>query len=458
MRIQPVSFANNRQQLYNKQNFNNLSFNITDTVSFGEKFNYEARLKTKMEQRPWIKRVLGLGKKAILKELNNELIGYNIAQETLLLEKEATIKAKEEALKAKEEARIAAEEKARVLQEQIVNAKENNNSSKAIAKLTQELRETQKKYEELQLSYSQDKSRYDKTVQEQQMLAKRVSGKGWDRYVGRENLKKQLQEVFINKLPQEKNYGDKISFPNGILIYGQHGTGKTYFTPAFAEQAGCHFEEIDMSEEPDTVISDLHHKLISAKKRYQNEQQRTIILLDDFNTIAELSDEDKKYGLDFDDTAAGQLAAYLNDCAKKYYATIVMTTNYPANVDSEILSKDRVPFKIFLGPPNMHDMALLFKHYLQNCNIDEDTIDYNELAEQTARAIENNQAFSSQGIVNVVNECKRLADKAGTKITQADLLKTIKTVGPDISSKQFDQYLDNMQYLVDKPKKRGQKR
>ena len=67
-------------------------------------------------------------------------------------------------------------------------------------------------------------------------------GEGFSAIAGMEELKQQMREEVIEPLhhPEEyRRYG--ITIPNGMLLYGPPGCGKTYFAKHFAEEVGFNF-------------------------------------------------------------------------------------------------------------------------------------------------------------------------------------------------------------------------
>ena len=117
-----------------------------------------------------------------------------------------------------------------------------------------------------------------------------------------------------------------------------------------------------------------------------------------------------------------------------------MTTNHPRKIDSELLNQDLIPYQIFLGPPNAHDAAKILKYHVQDFTNQE--IDYNKLGNEIAKAVENEEAYSAQGIVNIVEHAKEKAK--GAQITETDLMQAIKDVRPDITKKTFNDFLNEM--------------
>lgn len=454
MFINPIFASSFTKTQFQKKPLNYNQAGVSASVSFkGETdyFDYEARLKAKLNARSKWQKFWGSGKKKAKEDVNSELIGFNISQATIVKKIEKTIDDKEALLKEKEKSIKLMEEKNALIEKQYKDAIKNNEKDEIIISLKKQLEQLKQQTITEKQNYTQEIDKINNLKEEQAIITGREAGKGWDKIAGHKKLKTQLEEVFINKIPLEKA-GYEVNMPNGILLYGQHGTGKTRFAQAFAEEAKCNFVKIDMLQDNDEIIDDIRAALKKAKKTYNSPEtpkKRTIILLDDFNSIAKLSEEEKKEiaskGFDFEDTAVGQLEKLLSDCSSKYKATIFMTTNHPKKIDSELLNKNLVPFQIFLGPPNPQDAAEIFKYHTQGFT--EQDIDYIQLGNKISKAIINDEAYSAQGIVNIVEHAKEKVK--GAQITHTDLLMAIDQVKPDISAKTFNDFLDDMADLLE---------
>lgn len=236
-----------------------------------------------------------------------------------------------------------------------------------------------------------------------------------------------MEEAFIDKLALEKG-GTDVTMPNGIIFYGPQSTGKTLFAKAFMEQSGCNPIEINMRQTDEKILEDIAKAGLDSEKLYSSspDKKRTIILLDEFDSIAHLDPNEKGNVLKEDNIA--KLKNFLQLCADRYKCTLFMTTNHPLRIDTELLAPHRVPYQVFLGPPEKENVAEIFKFYLRG---NKQVIDYNKLADEVMNARKTDHAFSTGQIEFIVRTVRESEATAGP-VTEARLLKQIQNIGPDI--------------------------
>lgn len=194
------------------------------------------------------------------------------------------------------------------------------------------------------------------------------------------------------------------------------------------EQSGCNPIEINMRQTDEKILEDIAKAGLDSEKLYSSspDKKRTIILLDEFDSIAHLDPNEKGNVLKEDNIA--KLKNFLQLCADRYKCTLFMTTNHPLRIDTELLAPHRVPYQVFLGPPEKENVAEIFKFYLRG---NKQVIDYNKLADEVMNARKTDHAFSTGQIEFIVRTVRESEATAGP-VTEARLLKQIQNIGPDI--------------------------
>jgi len=77
---------------------------------------------------------------------------------------------------------------------------------------------------------------------EKKIKTQKAKGKGFDAIAGMKELKAQLQLDVIDALNKPEEYAKfGLTIPNGMLLYGPPGCGKTFFAKHFAEEVGFNF-------------------------------------------------------------------------------------------------------------------------------------------------------------------------------------------------------------------------
>lgn len=272
-----------------------------------------------------------------------------------------------------------------------------------------------------------------RATQIQEELLKVKKNKGWDKISGYFSEKEALNSGFMQAVGLEKAGNKEIGelIPNGILFFGPTGNGKTTFAKAFAEQSKCILEET-MPGTSD-FMDNLYKIAEKSKETFKKTNQRTIILMDEFDSIG------LKAELGGNKALIGQLKAFMATCANKYKCTLFLTTNNPQDIDPILLADERTPLRVFLDPPNNENASHVFQHYLEGKSKVSKNIDTNRLADELLKPRAEG-AFSNSRIRTIVENCyKQVATVAD--MTEDDLLQYIEKVAkPDILKEHLTKY------------------
>lgn len=277
-----------------------------------------------------------------------------------------------------------------------------------------------------------------------QLSQKKSSHKGFDAIAGYEEEKFILTDQFTNLLPLEQAGAD-INLPGCILFYGPIGNGKTSFAKAFAESAGCLYEEAKVTnrsrarniqqrrnEEEDSLYKDLLNKAKIAQKNFLDSGVRTIILLDEIDRVG----YEGSY-------IQGNLKRFLERCSNEYHCTVFATTNNPLSLSNPLCSEKRMPIKVNIDPPNRENAKAIFKHYLKECrNVNMEAIDFDVLADEIC-SVGPDRAYNASNIEKIVENC---AQNYRT-ITQDDIIYEIRKKEPGIKKDAYDKYREEVEQL-----------
>ncbi len=266
----------------------------------------------------------------------------------------------------------------------------------------------------------------------------RVKGNGFKDVAGMEQLKGKLTRNFVD-IVQNRELATlfQITPPNGILLWGPPGTGKTFISRKLAEESGMLFSLIKPSDlgniyihGSQSMIADL---FIRSEELAAKNNCGVLLVFDEFDSLV------PKRGVNNDNNQANEVAEFLtrlNDCAEKN-VFVVATTNRIDAIDTAILRKGRLEEVIYVGLPDEEARKELFE--LELMKRPHEDID-------TAHIVELTKGYSSSDISYIVKECARrsfeesVKAKHLVKINLALLEKTIAETRPSVTYDELKQY------------------
>lgn len=259
--------------------------------------------------------------------------------------------------------------------------------------------------------------------------ATKKEGEGFAAVAGMEELKQQMREEVIEPLhnPEEyQRYG--VTIPNGMLLYGPPGCGKTFFAKHFAEEVGFNFLCITPATLKSHYVNATQENIA---KMFQEAEENapTVIFIDEMNELVPNRDNSNIH--EMSRSAVNEMLAQMDRTGEKGIF-IIGATNYPNMIDPAILRAGRLDKKYYLGVPDKEARMALFKLYLKKRPYDFG-LDYQQLADLT-------EDYVSADIQLIVNEASRNALRQHSRITM-DLLKTaISNIRPSLSASELLKY------------------
>lgn len=255
-----------------------------------------------------------------------------------------------------------------------------------------------------------------------------AKGKGFSAIAGMQDLKKQLQVDVIDALrnPEEyKKYG--VTIPNGMLLFGPPGCGKTFFAKHFAEEVGFNFMLIKPSTLKSRYVNATQENIAKMFEEAE-ENAPTIIFIDEMNELVPNRDSDAH---EMSKSAVNEMLAQMDRTGEKGIF-IIGATNYPHMIDPAILRAGRLDKKFYLSPPDFEARKAMFEMYLKSRPIDFG-MDYEKLATLTDN-------FVAADIELLVNDASRNALKIKGRITMQILENVIKNTKPSVSITELTKY------------------
>lgn len=255
------------------------------------------------------------------------------------------------------------------------------------------------------------------------------NGEGFAAVAGMEELKQKMREEVIEPLhdPEEYHrYG--VTIPNGMLLYGPPGCGKTFFAKHFAEEVGFNFMCITPATLKSRYVNATQENIAKMFKEAE-ENAPTVIFIDEMNELVPNRDDGNVH--EMSRSAVNEMLAQMDRTGEKG-VFIIGATNYPNMIDPAILRAGRLDKKYYIGVPDFEARMALFKLYLEKRPYDFG-LDYSQLADMT-------QGYVSADIQLIVNDASRNALRQHSKITMELLKAAISNTNPSLSNNELRKY------------------
>lgn len=261
-----------------------------------------------------------------------------------------------------------------------------------------------------------------------QVKGNKVKGPGFAAIAGMRDLKDILKTEVIDVLHNPEEYARYgLTIPNGMLLYGPPGCGKTFFAKHFAEEVGFNFMMVTPSTLKSRYVNATQENIAKMFKEAE-ENAPTIIFIDEMNELVPNREGDVH---EMSRSAVNEMLAQMDRTGEKGIF-IIGATNYPNMIDPAILRAGRLDKKYYLSPPDKEARKAMFELYLKERPYDFG-LDYNHLAELTDN-------YVSADIKLIVDDASRKALKCHSRVTMQILEETIKTIKPSVSSSELQKY------------------
>lgn len=266
---------------------------------------------------------------------------------------------------------------------------------------------------------------------------KKGSGRGFEDIAGMHELKELLQQKVIFVL-QNKELAEeyRLTPPNGMLLYGPPGCGKTFFAEKFAEQTGFSFILVKSSDLASVFVHGSQEKIGKLFKQAE-ENAPTVLCFDEFDAFVP---NRSAPGSSYVSAEVNEFLTQLNNCSKRGIF-VVATTNRPDMIDPAVLRTGRLDKHVYVPLPDHDARREMFAIHLKGRPFDEAQIDLDALADMTDGYIASDIAF-------IVNDAAMTAAFTHAKITQELLDRTIKATRPSLSRDLLGSY-DRMREKMD---------
>ena len=253
-------------------------------------------------------------------------------------------------------------------------------------------------------------------------------GNGFADIAGMQELKDYLTQKVIFMI-QNKELAEqyRITPPNGMLLYGPPGCGKTFFAEKFAEETNFNFMLVKSSDIGSSLVHGTEAKI---QKLFAKAEKNSpiVICFDEFDALVPVRGA---HGSEYQSGEVNEFLAQMNNCAKKGIF-IIATSNRPDKIDPAILRTGRIDKQVFVPLPDMEARKEMFKMYLAKRPTSED-INIDEYAAKTEGYIASDIAF-------IVNDAAMTAAFTRKPISHELMCTSLNNIKPSLQKEVIDEY------------------
>jgi transitional endoplasmic reticulum ATPase len=254
-------------------------------------------------------------------------------------------------------------------------------------------------------------------------------GKGFSAIAGMKNLKEQLQNDVINVIENPEEYKKhNLGLPNGMLLYGPPGCGKTFFAERFAEEAGYNFMKIVSSDIASIYVHGSQEKIGKLFKEAR-EQAPTILYFDELDAMVPSREKVNNQ------SQSGEVNEFLSqlDNVGESGVFVIGSTNKPDSIDKAVLRAGRLEKWFYIPPPDFEARKAMFELYLKDRPLDFG-FDYGKLATLT-------ENYVSSDIKLLIDEASRKTIKDKSKRISMEIMEfIIRNQKPTVALSELKKY------------------
>ena len=253
-------------------------------------------------------------------------------------------------------------------------------------------------------------------------------GNGFADIAGMDDLKEKIRYDIIdvlNDAERAKELG--ITIPNGILLYGPPGCGKTFFAEKCAEEMQCHFMYVKCSDVASPYIHGGQEKIARLFEEAR-EKSPTLLFLDEVDALLRTRTKQQNA------SESGEINEFLcqiNNCGESG-VFVIAATNMPEEIDEAALRAGRLERKYYIGVPDVQTIEKLLEIQLRKRKMD--SINIKDIATRLYGRV-------AADVKLIVDVAARLAFRNHCNISTQLLIEAVRTTPPSVSKAVLEEHL-----------------
>lgn len=253
-------------------------------------------------------------------------------------------------------------------------------------------------------------------------------GNGFADVAGMSQIKEMMKKKIINILKDpERAEKFKIQIPNGMLLYGPPGCGKSFIAEKFAEEAGYNYMFVKSSDLASIYVHGSQEKI---GKLFDDARKNAPAIIN-FDEFEALVPDRSKVNNASESGEVNEFLSQMNNCGKDR-VFVIASSNRPDLIDPAVRRKGRLDQIIYIPVPDKEARKEIFKIHMSGRPVKKN-IDYIKLAGMT-------ENYVASDIAYIVNDAAVRAFEDDVEISQDLLEEVIKENTPSISAKDLQFY------------------
>ena len=247
---------------------------------------------------------------------------------------------------------------------------------------------------------------------------------GLEAIAGMNELKQILiRDVIYPFLHRNRYHEYKLGIPNGILLFGPPGCGKTYISRKIAEEINIPLIELRESDVGSPYIHATSSNIAQAFKKALR-LAPSIVFIDEISGLIPKREELGGHQ-QYRESEVNEFLMQIENAGSKEIL-VIGATNFPERIDTAAMRSGRMDKRIFIPPPDYEARIKLLKMELKDRPISNDVVP--ELLSNLA------EGFAASDIKLAVDNAARNALTSDSEITMTLLKKAIQNTTPSLSS------------------------